>query len=132
MEHHCHYGFGISLDQPFDQAVANTRSALQKQGFGIMSEIDIQTKMQEKLGVDFRPYLILGACIPPLAYRMLGIEPHVGLLMPCNVIIYEENAQTCRVMAMNPSVAMELVNDKRIDEVACQVKSLLEQALHSL
>jgi uncharacterized protein (DUF302 family) len=132
MDQTCNYGFGRTLDIPYDEAVALTRAALKKQGFGIMSEIDVRARMAENLGVDFPPYIILGACNPPLAHRVLSVEPNIGLLLPCNVIVYSQNDGQTRVMAMDPVVALELVANPRVDEISCQVKSLLEKALLSI
>jgi len=132
MDQTCNYGFGRTLDIPYDEAVVLTRAALKKQGFGIMSEIDVRAKMAENLGVDFPPYIILGACNPPLAHQVLTVEPNIGLLLPCNVIVYTLEGGQTRVMAMDPVVALELVANPKVDEIACQVRSLLEKALFSI
>src|SRR5688572_25261293 len=83
------YGYSRTLDLAYEQAVESTREALKAEGFGVLSEIDIKDKLKEKLGVDFRKYVILGACNPALAYETLQQELEIGLLLPCNVIVYE-------------------------------------------
>jgi uncharacterized protein (DUF302 family) len=87
------YGFRRELKMPFDQVVQRTRDALADEGFGVLCEIDIKQKLKEKLGVDFRNYLILGACNPPLAFEALQEEIDLGLLLPCNVVVYEQDSK---------------------------------------
>ena len=90
---HSKYGFSKTIDVPYEEAIEKVRAALKEEGFGVLSEIDIQEKLKEKLGVDFRRYVILGACNPPLAYKTLQEELEIGLLLPCNVIVYEADAK---------------------------------------
>ncbi len=132
MEKSCSYGFGKTLPLPYDQALAKTREALQGQGFGILSEIDVRAKMKEKLGVEFRPYVILGACNPPLAHQALSAEPNLGLLLPCNVIVYQVDKERTRVMAMDPVAALNLVGNPEVEKVARQVRELLDKAMKAL
>jgi len=132
MEKSCNYGFGKSIPLPYEEAVSLTRAALQKEGFGILSEIDVRAKMKEKLDVDFRPYIILGACNPPLAHQALKSELNLGLLLPCNVIVYEEEKGTSRVMAMDPVAALNLVENPGVEKIARQVRELLAKALQRL
>jgi uncharacterized protein (DUF302 family) len=126
------YCFGKVVDRPYADAVARTRSALQKQGFGILSEINVQAKLKEKLGMEFRPYIILGACNPRLAAQALSAEPNLGVLLPCNVVVYETGKNETTVMAMDPVAALGLVKNPAIVEVAHQVKSLIAEAIQSL
>ncbi len=91
------YGIGKSVALPYEQAIERTRDALQREGFGILTEIDVKATLKKKLDVDFRKYVILGACNPPLAYQGFQAEPDIGLLLPCNVIVYEEDPARSRV-----------------------------------
>ena len=104
------YGMRTVLDLPFAESVDLTKKALQAEGFGVLSEIDLQEKLKEKLGVALEPYLILGACNPPLAYKAVQAEPEIGLLLPCNVIIYSTAAGTV-VAAVDPDAMLSVVGD---------------------
>ena len=125
------YGFGLHLDQPFDDAMTRVRAALKEQGFGVLTEIDVQKTLHEKLGVAFRRYVILGACNPPLAHRALQAELDIGLLLPCNVVLYEEGSGTAVTM-MDPQAALGLVDNPAIAPVAAEARTRLEQALAAL
>lgn len=125
------YGFGKQLDQPFAEVMARTRAALKDQGFGVLTEIDVQRTLQEKLGVDFRRYVILGACNPPAAHRALSAELEIGVLLPCNVVLYEENGGTA-VRMMDPLAALGLTGNQEIAAVAMEIRARLEQVLHAL
>lgn len=125
------YGFGRHVDLPFDQAMEKTRAALKEQGFGVLTEIDVQKTMKEKLNADFRRYVILGACNPPLAYRALTAELEIGLLLPCNVVLYEDGEGTM-VQAMDPRVALGLVVNPAIAPVAAEARERLGRALDTL
>ena len=129
MEKSVPYGFGKTVENDFSSTVARVREALQEQGFGILSEIDVQAKLKEKIGVDFRPYLILGACNPRLAHRALSVERDLGLLLPCNVIVYGEDDGRTAVMAMDPVNAMGVVGNPEVAPIAAEVRGLLERAL---
>ncbi|MBE0596394.1 MAG: DUF302 domain-containing protein [Desulfuromonadales bacterium] len=132
MEQECAYGFGRTVAAPFAATVGKVREALQAQGFGILSEIDVAAKLKEKLGVDFPPYLILGACNPRLAHQALQAEINLGLLLPCNVVVYREEPERTVVMAMDPEAALGLVGNPAVAAIATQVKGLLEKALAAL
>lgn len=125
-----HYGLGIIVDQPYERAVELTREELAKEGFGVLSEIDIAGALKAKLGVDFRPYVILGACNPPLAHRALQAERDIGLLLPCNVIVYaaDEEGQSV-VAAMDPVEALSLTGNDAIGPLAAEVKERLHRVL---
>jgi uncharacterized protein (DUF302 family) len=124
------YGLGIIVDQPYERAVELTREELAKEGFGVLSEIDIAGALKAKLGVDFRPYVILGACNPPLAHRALQAERDIGLLLPCNVIVYaaDEEGQSV-VAAMDPVEALSLTDNDAIGPLAAEVKERLHRVL---
>ncbi len=112
----------------FDEAVARCRAELPKEGFGVLTEIDLQAKLREKLGVDVEPNLILGACHPPSAHRALQAVPEVGVLLPCNVTVSVEAGRTV-VRAMNPEGAMKLLGNPALDEVAREVGAALRRVL---
>ncbi len=124
------YGFGVTLPLPFEEAATRTRAALAAEGFGILTEIDVAATLKKKLDVDFRPYVILGACNPPLAHRALSAERDIGLLLPCNVIVYAGDLPgTSIVAAMDPVEALSLTGRNDIAELAAEVKARLHRAL---
>ena len=124
------YGMRRIVSLPYEAAVQKTREALQKQGFGVLSEIDIREKLKEKLGVDFKRYIILGACNPPLAHKALQAEPEIGLLLPCNVIVYEKTKDTTVVSAIDPDSMVAVVGDNTaVIEVAKDARTRLQKAL---
>ncbi|MCC6179220.1 MAG: DUF302 domain-containing protein [Chloroflexi bacterium] len=127
------YGFGRVLEVGYGQAVEQTVAALKDQGFGILTTIDVQRTLKEKLGADMRPYVILGACNPPLAHRALQADPGVGLLLPCNVIVYDNGDGTSTVEMMDPKAALGIVGDNpAVAEVAREARVRLENALNGL
>lgn len=127
------YGFGRVLDADYDTAVERTVAALKEQGFGILTTIDVKKTLKEKLGAEMRPYVILGACNPPLAHRALEAEPGVGLLLPCNVIVYDNGDGTSTVEVMDPEAALKIVGDnKAVEEVAREARKRLGAALDRL
>ena len=132
MEQPVAYCFGKRVELPFDLAVARVKEALGEQGFGILSEIDVQEKFREKLGVPFRPYRILGACQPKLAHQALSTELNLGVLLPCNVVVYVGDDDRTRVMAMDPVGAMGMVDNPALRVIAGEVKALLGKALERL
>jgi len=127
------YGFGVTLALPYPEAVARTRDALVGQGFGVLTEIDVAATLKKKLDVTFRPYVILGACNPPLAHRALTAERDIGLLLPCNVIVYEgDTPGTSVVAAMDPVEALQLTGRTDIAELATEVKQRMQKVLETL
>ena len=128
------YGFVRTVDLEFDEAVEKTTQALKEEGFGVLSEIRLDEKLKEKLGVDFRRYIILGACNPPLAYRTLQEEINIGLLLPCNVIVYDADAEGSSVVAAVDAKAMlSVVGENPVmKDVATDVNQRLQKAIESL
>lgn len=122
------YGYARTLDLPFQEAVERTRTALKSQGFGTLCEIDIREKLKEKLGVDFTNYVILGACNPPLAYRALQEEMALGLLLPCNVVVYEKGGRSV-VAAIDAERMLSVVNNPKLGGVAREVNEKLRQVV---
>src|ERR1700687_2438281 len=127
------YGFGISVRLPYPETVERTKAALKQQGFGGLTEIDVKQKLKDKLDVDFRPYVILGACNPPLAHRALTADLGIGLLLPCNVVVYDNGDETSTVEVMDPEAALGLVGDNpAIAEVARQAEARLRLAIDAI
>ena len=127
------YGFGTTVAAPYDETVERTRSALKDQGFGILTEIDLKRTMKEKLDAEFRQYVILGACNPRLAYKALSVDLGIGLLLPCNVVVYDNQDGTSSVEAMDPEAALGIVGDNAaIAAVAREARNLLRNAVDAL
>jgi uncharacterized protein (DUF302 family) len=127
------YGIGTTIPLAYEAAVARTKEALAAEGFGILAEIDITATLKKKLGVDFRPYVILGACNPPLAHRALSVERDIGLLLPCNVVVYADDTPGHSVVAaMDPVEALRLTGNDEIAPLADEVRQRLVRALESL
>ncbi len=126
--HETAVAFEAATDLTFADAVSRCRAELQREGFGVLTEIDIQAKLKEKLGVDLEPYLILGACHPPSAYRSLAAAPEVGVLLPCNVTVSREGGRTV-VRAMNPAGVMQMLPNPVLAEVAQEVGAALRRVV---
>lgn len=127
------YGIGTTVSLPYDQAVERTKEALAAEGFGVLTEIDVAATLKKKLDVDFRPYIILGACNPPLAYRALTAERDIGLLLPCNVVVYADDIPGRSVIAvMDPLEALQLTGNDQIRPVAEDVKARLTRVLEAV
>jgi uncharacterized protein (DUF302 family) len=127
------YGISTTVELEYARAVERTKEELAKEGFGVLSEIDIAATLKKKLDVDFRPYVILGACNPPLAHRALTAERDLGLLLPCNVVVYAADEPGRSVVAaMDPEAALELTGNAEVREVAAEVRVRLERVLKGL
>lgn len=122
------YGFKKELEIEFNQAVDSVRESLKNEGFGILTEIDVKATLKEKLDVEYEEYLILGACNPPFAYKALQTEKDIGLLLPCNVIIYRQNGKTF-ISAVNPMEAMSIVDNPDLKEIAEEVSEKLKRVV---
>lgn len=126
------YGFGKAVRMGFDDAVARVTQALQGEGFGVLTDIDVAATMKKKLNVDMPPYRILGACNPPLAHRAIQAEPAIGLLLPCNVVVRQDDAGTVHVEFMDPNAVLEMVDKPEIDRVASEVRQRLEKVMDAV
>ena len=122
------YTLSTTTERPFTEAVERVRDELKAEGFGVLCEIDVQATLQEKLGVEGEPYLILGACNPPLAHRALTAEPDLGTLLPCNVVVYERDGAT-HISAVDAERMLSLVGNDALAPVAAEVRSRLAAVL---
>ncbi|HJX12150.1 MAG TPA: DUF302 domain-containing protein [Dehalococcoidales bacterium] len=125
------YGYKKKVNATFDEALQRTKEELQKEGFGVLTEIDVKAILQKKLNVEFDNYMILGACNPPFAYQALEAEKDIGLLLPCNVIVYEHKGKTF-VSAILPTVAMSMVDNEKLRGIAVQVEQKLKKVVDSI
>jgi len=126
------YGIVRHVAVGYEEAVALTREALKEQGFGVLTEIDVKKTMKEKIDVDFKPYVILGACNPQLAHKALTAEPDIGLMLPCNVVVYEEGPGAATVEAISPMSALGVVDNSDLQDVADQAQAKLAAAMDAV
>jgi len=125
-------GMGKDVQMPFEKALERTQEALKKEGFGILTRIDVKVTLKEKLGVDFSPFVILGACNPPLAHKALTLEPEIGLMLPCNVVVRDVGAGKVRVETVNASAMATLFPGAGLEEVSKEVNERLARVLESI
>ena len=126
------YYFSKTLNCSFDEAISKTTEELKKEGFGILSEIDVQQALKKKLDVDFKKYKILGACNPPYAYQALQLEDKIGTMLPCNVIVLENDQKQVEVAAIDPLASMLAIKNPQLQEVAEQVQAKLKKVVDNL
>jgi uncharacterized protein (DUF302 family) len=124
-------GFTKSIDKPFEVVVEKIKQELQKEGFGVLTSIDLREKFKEKLGIDFHKYVILGACNPPFAHKAVTIEKDIGLMLPCNVVVYEKDGKTV-VSIIKPTVAMSAIENEKLLDVAQSVEQKLKKVFESI
>jgi uncharacterized protein (DUF302 family) len=125
------YGFTVKSAGSMEEVEARLTAELQKEGFGVITEIDVRATLKKKLGVDYENYVILGACNPPFAYKALQAEKDIGLLLPCNIIVYEDGGQTY-VSAIVPTVAMSMVENEGLANIAVEVEAKLKKVIDSI
>jgi uncharacterized protein (DUF302 family) len=126
------YYFSKILPTGFDDAIGRTTAALQAQGFGIITEVDVQQTLKNKIGVDFRKYRILGACNPKLAHEALQIEDKIGTMLPCNVVVQEVSKDKIEIAAIDPVASMQAVDNPKLKEAAARVRELLKAAIEAI
>lgn len=125
-------GIKVYLDTEYDTAVATVTAELKKEGFGVLTEIDVKATLKQKLDVEFRPYKILGACNPPLAHKALSTAPEVGLLLPCNVTVAQEENGRILVSLIDPEIMLGVVSHPVLNELACDAKARLQRVATAL
>ena len=126
------YYFSNVLTASFEETVQDVREALKAEGFGVLTEIDVKATLKKKLDVDFRKYIILGACNPPFAYRALQAESNVGLLLPCNVVVQEMGDGAVEVSTIDPVTAMQVVDNDELESVASEIREKLRRVISNL
>jgi uncharacterized protein (DUF302 family) len=126
------YYFSKTLQMPFDEAITHVTEELKKDGFGVLTEIDVRSTLKKKLDVDFRNYRILGTCNPPFAHRALLAEDKIGTMLPCNVIVQEIGEGSVEVAAIDPIASMQAIDNPGLGEIAQQVQAMLKQVVERL
>jgi len=132
MEKAKEYAFTTILNTSYEDAVSKITDALKEEGFGVLTEIDVKATLKKKLGLDFRKYVILGACNPPYAHQTLQADLDVGLLLPCNVIVYETDDQKAYISAINPVSALEVIKNEALRKIAKEVSEKLKRVVNKV
>jgi uncharacterized protein (DUF302 family) len=125
------YGFTKEIDASFEETIDKVANELKKEGFGILSQIDVSEKFKEKLGIEFKKYMILGACNPPSAHKAILAEENIGLMLPCNVVIYERQNKTV-ISMIRPRVAMQMIDNAELEQIASTVEGKLKKVFDSI
>lgn len=125
------YGYKKIVNLPYTQAVEKTKEELQKESFGVLTEIDVKATLKKKLDVDFDNYIILGACNPPNAFKALQAEQDIGLMLPCNVIVYEKKGKTV-VSAVKPTIAMGMIDNEKLKGIAMEIEAKLKKVVDNV
>ncbi len=126
------YFFGKTVPLSFDEAIAKVTAALKEEGFGVLTQIDVTKTLKEKIGADFRPYRILGACNPNFAYQALQAEEHIGLMFPCNVVVQETPGGEIEVSAVDPLASMQAIENDSLGDIAGEVRDKLRRVIETL
>ena len=125
------YGFTKEVDVPFEEVIELVSEELKKEGFGILTKIDVRGKFKEKLGIDFKKYVILGACNPLSANKAILAEENIGLMLPCNVIVYEKEKKTA-ISIIKPTIAMKMIDNEELKEVAEDIETRLKRVIDAI
>lgn len=126
------YYFSKTLNISFEEAIGRVKDELKKEGFGILTEIDVKETLKKKLNVDFKKYKILGACNPPFAYKSLQVEDKIGLMLPCNVIVQETTESKVEISAVDPVASMQAIENPALKEIAAEIRNKLKKVIDSL
>lgn len=126
------YYYTTTVEMSFDDAVEKTTAELKKQGFGVLTQIDVKATLKKKLDVDFKKYLILGACNPPFAYKALQTEKHIGLMLPCNFVVQELDDGRIEVSAIDPAKSMMAVENPELGKIAGEIQNMIEKIISNL
>jgi uncharacterized protein (DUF302 family) len=126
------YAFATTVQVPYEETVSRVINALKEAGFGVLTEIDVKATLKKKLNVDFRKYVILGACNPPYAHQTLQADLDVGLLLPCNVVVYETDDNKSHVSAINPIAALKVIENQKLKEIAAEVSEKLKKVIEKV
>jgi uncharacterized protein (DUF302 family) len=126
------YHFSKTVGLPFEAAVAATTESLKNNGFGVLTQIDVRDTLQKKIGADFRPYLILGACNPKLAYEALTVEDKIGTMLPCNVVVQQHRDNEVEISAVDPVASMSSIDNPNLARIANQVRDLLKKVVSDI
>jgi uncharacterized protein (DUF302 family) len=126
------YNHSRIVKRNFEEAISAVTEALKGEGFGVITQIDMQAKLKEKIGVDFQRYVILGACNPPLAYKALSIDDRIGVMLPCNVIVHQKTDNTIEVAAIDPETTMNAIGNEKLMTVAKEVSAKLKRVIEKI